>query len=49
MANQNGFWLAKCSNWLENGQWPPTVINSSTEDYYIHAANLELGSIPVLY
>ena len=27
MADQNRFWLAKCSNWSENGQWP-TVISS---------------------
>ena len=29
LANQNEFWLAKCWNWLENGQWSPVI--SSTE------------------
>ena len=28
MADQNRFWLAKWSNWSENGQWP-TVISST--------------------
>ena len=28
MADQNRFWLAKCSNWSKNGQWP-TVISSN--------------------
>ena len=31
MAYQNKFWLAKWSNWLENGQWS-TVISSTA--YY---------------
>ena len=28
MADQSKFWLAKWSNWSENGQWP-TVISST--------------------
>ena len=34
MADQNKFWLAKCSNWSENGQWP-TVISSTDIVYSI--------------
>jgi len=34
LANQNGFWSAKCWNWLENGQWP-TVISSAVKWDYI--------------
>jgi len=32
LADQNGFWLSKCWNWSENGQWP-TVISST--DVYV--------------
>ena len=27
MADQNGFWSAKCWNWSENGQWPTVISN----------------------
>ena len=30
LANQNGFWLAQCWNWSENGQWP--AVTSSAHD-----------------
>jgi len=29
LADQNGFWLAKCWNWSENGQWPTVISNTA--------------------
>ena len=28
LADQNGFWLAKCWNWSENGQWPAVTFST---------------------
>jgi len=33
MTNQNGFWLAKCWNWLENGQWPTVISSTAISDH----------------
>ena len=32
LADQNGFWLAKCWNWSENDQWPAAI--STTGVHY---------------
>jgi len=35
LAGQNGFWSAKCWNWLENYQWP-AAISSTVNGTYTH-------------
>ena len=33
LANQNGFWLYKCWNWSENGQWPLVISRTVLADF----------------
>jgi len=42
LADQNRCWLAKCWNWLENGQWP-TAISSTEYNTYILYHNVLLS------
>ena len=36
LADQNGFWSAKCWNWSENGQWPTVISSTACTCTHIH-------------
>lgn len=39
LANQCGFWSAKCWNWSENGHWPAVIFRTDTQVLWIGIYN----------
>ena len=46
MADQNKFWLAKCSNWLENGQWPTVISSTDVACVFHYILCVEMALLP---